>query len=180
MNKWVQIYLGLGGNITNELGSPASHILAVRDALQGDERFCEVRLSSLYRSAPFGVLDQPDFINAVLGAKTTLAPLELLDVCQHLEQAAGRVRLRHWGERSLDVDVLLYGDYAIDSERLTVPHKGLFERNFVLIPLIELNPDVAVNGQKIANLPHSQDWTGLMRLPADTTDQIAPIKPATS
>lgn len=102
--------------------------------------------------------DQPDFVNAVLSAKTTLSPVALLDFCQSLEQSAGRVRLRHWGERSLDVDILLYGDVCIDSERLTMPHKGLFERNFVLIPLLELNPDVMVNAQKLSNLPQSQDY----------------------
>ena len=166
------IYLGLGGNIANELGDPTSHILSAYQTLQSDDRFGDVRLSSLYQSKPFGVTDQPDFVNAVLSAKTTLSPVALLDFCQSLEQSAGRVRLRHWGERSLDVDILLYGDVCIDSERLTMPHKGLFERNFVLIPLLELNPNVVVNAQKLSNLPQSQDWTGLVRLPAYEADEI--------
>lgn len=159
-----QIYLGLGGNIANELGDPVSHITAVYDAVQADERFCDVRLSSLYQSKPFGVTDQPDFVNAVLSAKTCLAPLALLDFCQALEQGAGRVRLRHWGERSLDVDILLYGDDVINSERLTVPHKGLFERNFVLIPLLELSANVCVGGQFLAELPMANAWHGLKKM----------------
>lgn len=164
MTKFVQIYLGLGGNITNELGDPSSHIMAVYGTLQADEHFCEVKLSSLYTSKPFGVTDQPDFINAVLSAKTALAPLELLDVCQALESRAGRVRLRHWGERSLDVDILLYGDETIDSERLIVPHKGLFERNFVVIPLLELDANLCVGEQRLADVAVANDHAGLKRL----------------
>ncbi|WP_164311304.1 2-amino-4-hydroxy-6-hydroxymethyldihydropteridine diphosphokinase, partial [Streptococcus pneumoniae] len=84
-----------------------------------------------------------------------LPPLELLNFCQGLEQTAKRVRLRHWGERSLDVDILLYGDKRIHHERLTVPHQGLFERNFVLIPMLEIDECLLVNGQKLADLNES-------------------------
>lgn len=161
MSEWVEIYLGLGGNIANELGNPTSHIMAVRDALIRDERFMAVRLSSLYSSKPFGVTDQPDFVNAVLSAKTTLAPMALLDFCQSLENSAGRVRLRRWGERSLDVDILLYGDQVIQNERLSVPHIGICERNFVLVPLLELNPQLSIQGQLISKMPMSHNHDGL-------------------
>lgn len=161
MSEWVEIYLGLGGNIANELGDPTSHIMAVRDAIIGDERFMAVRLSSLYASKPFGVTDQPDFVNAVLSAKTTLAPMALLDFCQSLENSAGRVRLRRWGERSLDVDILLYGDQVIQNERLSVPHIGICERNFVLVPLLELNPQLSIQGQPISKMPMSHNHDGL-------------------
>ncbi|MCL1623858.1 2-amino-4-hydroxy-6-hydroxymethyldihydropteridine diphosphokinase [Moraxella sp. Tifton1] len=164
MTYWTQIYLGLGGNIANDMGSPRDHILSVFDTLASDERFCQVRLSSLYSSKPFGVVDQPDFINAVLSAKTTLEPLALLDFCQGLENDAGRVRLRHWGERCLDIDLLLYGDKVLNHERLIIPHAGILERNFVLVPLCELNPAVSINGVIIADLPLAKDETGLMRL----------------
>lgn len=159
-----QIYLGLGGNITNELGTPTEHILMVYNCIKQSSQFDEVVLSNLYQSAPFGVADQPDFINAVLSAKTTLSPLDLLDFCQNLEQNAGRVRLRHWGERSLDVDILLYDNQTIWHERLVVPHPGLFERNFVLIPLLALAPNLMVNGQKLSNLSAAQNHTGLALL----------------
>ncbi|WII95200.1 2-amino-4-hydroxy-6-hydroxymethyldihydropteridine diphosphokinase [Moraxella haemolytica] len=163
MTEMVRIYLGLGGNIANELGDPTSHILAVRDALLTDERFCDVRLSSLYSSKAYGVTDQPDFVNAVLSAKTTLAPLELLDVCQALENSAGRVRLRRWGERSLDVDVLLYGDEIIHNERLIVPHKEILLRNFVVIPLLELDPSLVIGDIKIAELTIASCHDGLIK-----------------
>lgn len=157
-------YIGLGSNMSNALGTPNEHIARAVHAFWISHHFGELCVSSLYRSKAFGVTDQPDFINAVLQAKTDLTPMQLLDFCQSLEQAAGRVRLRRWGERSLDVDVLLYGDEVIDNDRLTVPHAGLFERNFVLIPLLELQADLCVGGQRLNQLAVAQDWTGLERL----------------
>lgn len=112
---------------------------------------------------PLGSPTSPIF-NAVVKVDTDLAPLALLDFCQSLESAAKRTRLRHWGERSLDVDVLLYGDDTINNARLVVPHEGLFARNFVLIPMLELDPTLMVNGQKLADLPTSQQWQGLEKL----------------
>lgn len=154
-------YIGLGGNIANELGTPAEHIAQAVQAFKTSPHFSNVQVSSLYQSKAFGVTDQPDFINALLGADTDLAPLELLNFCQSLETNAKRERLRHWGERSLDVDILLYGDETIENERLSVPHAGLFERNFVLIPLIELDKNLTVNGQKLTDLAISQNWQGI-------------------
>lgn len=154
-------YLGLGGNISNELGTPIQHILQAIATLQQTPNIENVKMSSLYRSKAFGVTDQPDFYNAVVSLDTTFAPLELLDICQDIEQSAGRVRLRHWGERSLDVDILLYGDKVIQNERLTVPHAGLFERNFVIIPLIELDENLTVNGKKLIDLPIVNNWDDL-------------------
>ena len=161
MNKSITSYLGLGGNISNELGTPIDHILQAVAKLQNTPHIDNVKMSSLYRSKAFGVTDQPDFYNAVVALNTTLSPLELLDICQDLEQSAGRVRLRHWGERSLDVDVLLYGDEIIQNERLTVPHAGLFERNFVVMPLLELDENLVVNGKKLRDLPIAENWDGL-------------------
>ena len=157
------IYIGLGGNIANEYGTPSEHIAKAVQAFRDSPDFDQLALSSLYTSKAYGVTDQPDFVNAVLMAQTALSPLELLDFCQDLENRAGRVRLRHWGERCLDVDVLLYGDEMIANERLTVPHAGLFERNFVLIPLLELSPELSVQGQKLAELSAAQDWSGLTK-----------------
>lgn len=158
------IYIGLGSNLANELGTPAEHIASAVHAFKNTPQFSDVVVSSLYQSTPFGVTDQPDFINAVLCAKTCLEPLALLDFCQSLEQVAKRVRVRHWGERSLDVDMLLYGDKTINNERLTIPHKGLFERNFVLIPLLEINAGLVVGGKKLAQLAVSNHWEGLSKL----------------
>lgn len=154
-------YIGLGGNISNALGTPTEHILNAVSAFAACDDFDDIKMSSLYVSKAYGVTDQPDFVNAVMMADTKLSPLALLDFCQSLETGAGRVRLRHWGERSLDVDVLLYGDEMIDSARLIVPHKELMLRNFVVIPLLELRPDLVVHGQILAQLPAAQNWQGL-------------------
>lgn len=156
-------YLGLGGNLTNELGTPDEHIHHAVATLQARDDIHQVRLSSLYASKPMGPQDQPDFINAVVEIVTELAPLALLAVCQQLEQAAQRVRLRHWGERSLDVDLLLYGEQQLALPTLTVPHAGIRERNFVLIPLAELNPNLIIHGHPITEYAASSDWSGLTR-----------------
>ena len=161
---WTKCYLGLGSNLANDLGSPIEHLQQALTGLRQHKQIRQVEVSSFYGSAPMGPQDQADFVNAVAGLETTLAPLELLDVCQQLEQEAKRARLRHWGERSLDVDILLYGQQQVSEPRLTVPHVGLSERNFVLLPLRELAPEVMILTQSISNYPLSTDWTGLQRL----------------
>lgn len=157
-------YLGLGGNLTNELGTPSEHIYKAVDSLSSHMNVDNVRLSSLYASQPMGPQDQPDFINAVAEIDTDLLPYQLLALCQKLEQDAQRVRKRHWGERSLDVDILLYGDEQVTSKTLTIPHQGISSRNFVLVPLLELNPSLRMNGKLVSDLPMSQDWTSLIKL----------------
>lgn len=157
-------YLGLGGNLTNELGTPTQHIERALASLSAHESIYHVRCSSLYASKPMGPQDQPDFINAVVEIDTSLTPLELLALCQRLEADANRVRLRRWGERSLDVDIVLYGDQHIDLPNLTVPHIGMKERSFVLVPLAELAPQLSIQGSAINALPAYQDQSGLTRL----------------
>ncbi len=163
---WITCYVGLGSNLTNELGSPVEHLQQALAGLGAHNKIRAIRVSSFYASAPMGPQDQPDFVNAVAGFETTLTPLELLAFCQQLEQIAKRARLRHWGERSLDVDILLYGDVQIDLPQLTVPHAGLLERNFVLIPLRELSPEATIAGLPISSYAPSADWTGLKVLPS--------------
>lgn len=167
-DKSHRCYLGLGGNLTNELGTPSEHIYRAFARLKSHPAITQLRASSLYASKPMGPQDQPDFINAVTEIDTTLGPYELLALCQQLEQEAQRVRLRHWGERSLDVDVLLYADQSINSPTLTVPHPGITQRNFVLIPLKELNPNLIIGNTVITDFDYSQDWTGLTQLPSDS------------
>jgi len=111
-----------------------------------------VKISHLYQSPPMGPQDQPNYHNAVVQLITDLAPLDLLDCLQALEQEAGRVRLRHWGERTLDLDLLIYGDERIQNERLTVPHVGVMERDFVLLPLLDLDTELQLNGQSLKDL----------------------------
>lgn len=134
-------YLGLGSNV----GDRESHLRAAVAALR--EHGVRVRaISSLYETEPVGeVLDQPDFLNAVVDVRTELEPLELLDLCKAIEVEQGRMLggPRH-GPRPLDVDLLLLGDRELDDERLTLPHPELKTRRFVLQPLLELAPDLAL------------------------------------
>lgn len=142
------VYIGLGSNLEN----PLQQIKTAIDDLQSLADIQVISVSSLYQSAPMGPADQPDYINAVLSLKTTLPAHQLLDVLQQIEQQHGRVRKRHWGERTLDLDILLYGAETIDDERLKVPHPGIAQRAFVLYPLAEIAPELEIPG-----LGHLQD-----------------------
>ena len=163
-SHWVTCYVGLGSNLANDLGSPVEHLQQALISMQDHKKIRDVSVSSFYASAPMGPQDQPDFINAVAGFETVMTPFELLIFCQQLEEMAKRARLRRWGERSLDVDILLYGDLQMTDAQLTIPHAGLPERNFVLIPLRELAPDLEISRISIQDYPQSMDWTGLTRL----------------
>jgi 2-amino-4-hydroxy-6-hydroxymethyldihydropteridine diphosphokinase len=144
MRDAVTAYIGLGSNQDNPVGQ-------VRRALDELAALPEIRLcasSRLYKSAPLGPVDQADFINAVAALETRLSPDALLAVLQSLEARHGRMRSAlRWGPRPLDLDLLLYGDAVIDSPDLQVPHPGLPERVFVLYPLAEIAPDLAVPGR---------------------------------
>ena len=138
-------YIGLGSNLGD-----SREILA--EAVVKLATLGQVKTSKLYQSPPMGPQDQPDYFNAVVQLTTDLAPLDLLDQLQRFEQEAGRVRLRHWGERTLDLDLLLYGEQQIQNERLTVPHVGVLEREFVLLPLLDIDPFLQVQGQTLQEL----------------------------
>jgi 2-amino-4-hydroxy-6-hydroxymethyldihydropteridine diphosphokinase len=113
-------------------------------ALRAHPMIQSLRVSPYYQSAPMGPKDQPDYVNAVVECVTDLSPLELLDLCQSIEQAQLRVRARHWGERTLDVDILSIGDLVMQSERLTLPHPGIIDRDFVVLPWRDLAPDYPI------------------------------------
>lgn len=133
---WIDAYIGLGSNLQNPQQQIAEAIQQITDL----DNVRQVRVSSLYRTAPIGPQDQPDFINAALRMQTCLPPLTLLAELQAIEQLHGRVRQQHWGARSLDLDVLLYGEQVIDLPVLRVPHVELTHRAFVLKPLADLMP----------------------------------------
>lgn len=101
-----------------------------------------VKVSTFIETEPYGVTDQPGFINAACQVATELPPLELLRLLLSIEQEMGRVRLRRWGERNIDLDLLLYEDAVLKSEELTLPHPDMHNRDFVLLPLAELAPEV--------------------------------------
>ena len=145
-------YIGLGSNLGDSkvILTEAVHKLA---------SLGDVKTSKLYQSPPMGPQDQPNYLNAVVQLSTNLAPLALLDELQRFEQESGRVRLRHWGERTLDLDLLIYAEEKIQNERLTVPHVGMMERDFVLIPLLDLDPDLHIDGIALKQLPVVQQPT---------------------
>ena len=136
--KSVTAYIGLGSN----LQQPVQQVTQALQQLAKIPQTSVLKSSPLYQSAPLGPADQPDFINAVAALETRLSPLELLDALQVIEQQQGRIRLgERWGPRTLDLDLLLYADQQIHNDRLTVPHPGLGERNFVLYPLHDIAGD---------------------------------------
>ena len=145
-------YIGLGSNLGDSkvILTEAVHKLA---------SLGDVKISKLYQSPPMGPQDQPNYLNAVVQLSTNLAPLALLDELQRFEQESGRVRLRHWGERTLDLDLLIYAEEKIQHERLTVPHVGVMERDFVLIPLLDLDPNLHIDGIALKQLPVVQQPT---------------------
>lgn len=158
----VPAYVGLGSN----LGDPVAQL---RGALAALEQLPATRLvarSSFYRNPPMGPPEQPDFVNAVAGLLTTLPARELLAALQAIEDAQGRRRDGpRWGPRTLDLDLLAYGDLRLDSEALTLPHPGLAERPFVLVPLHEIAPGLRLpGGATIAHLAAAADRGGLARL----------------
>lgn len=131
-------YIGLGSN----LGDRLAHLRRAVVELTAYPGVCLEAASSVYETAPQGYLDQPFFLNAVLSVRTCLAPFALLKVMGQIEARHGRQRPIHWGPRTLDLDLLLYGQEQIDTPELVLPHPRLTERAFVLAPLCELAPDL--------------------------------------
>ena len=124
-----------------------------------------LQYSSLYTSKPMGPQNQPDYVNAVAKIHTHLSPLALLDAIQQLEQDHHRMRIQRWGPRTLDIDLLLYGNETINIERLTVPHVGIRQRNFVLYPLAEISPLLQLpDGTPLAQLLTACPLADLSRL----------------
>lgn len=151
-------YLGLGANLNDPVSQLHTAIKQLRQAPELSLSAC----SSLYASKPMGPQDQPDYVNAVVAVSTKLPPAELLMLVQGIENDAGRVRLRHWGERTLDIDILLYDDICLHSETLSIPHPGLEQREFVLVPLAEIAPRLCLpNGKEVAALATNIARNGL-------------------
>lgn len=156
----VVAYIGLGSN----LDDPERHLRQACIDLANIPHTQLRSVSSLYRSVPMGP-PQPDYLNAVAALVTCLSADELLAALQTIEQRHGRVREQRWGPRTLDLDVLLYDDQVINSAALTVPHPGLTERNFVLIPLLEIAPGLKLpDNRNLEALAAACPRDGLERL----------------
>jgi len=153
------VYIGLGSNLSN----PLQQIKLAVEALSNIKSTEISKVSSLYFSRPMGPQDQPDYMNAVVAITTQLNPLALLDELQSIENNAGRVRKENrWGARILDLDIILFNNQVINNERLTVPHYGLELREFVLLPLAEISPELALpNGKSVLTLSQNIETNGL-------------------
>ncbi|MYD73155.1 MAG: 2-amino-4-hydroxy-6-hydroxymethyldihydropteridine diphosphokinase [Chloroflexi bacterium] len=148
------VFLGLGGNLGDRRELMRSAVAEIRQVVD------DVRVSSLYESAAWGVTDQPAFLNAVVRGRTSLNPLDLLDAVQSIENELGRVREQRWGPRLIDIDILLYGAEVIDEPRLQVPHPYMTQRGFVLRPLADLAagltlPDGSLVGELLTTVNQS-------------------------
>jgi 2-amino-4-hydroxy-6-hydroxymethyldihydropteridine diphosphokinase len=143
----VRAYLGIGSN----LGERVGYLQMAVDGLAATDGVEVIVVSPVYETDPVGGPEQPDYLNAVVAVDTTLSPRELLGVAQRLEADAERVRAERWGPRTLDVDILLYGDEQVDESDLVIPHPRWSERDFVTAPLADLGyPDVP-----------DREWTGV-------------------
>ena len=144
----VTCYLGLGSNI----GDRGANLAEAVQRLAQIPAVEIVRTSSIYETAPVGPRDQPDFLNQVTQADVTCTARRLLEYVRGIEQEMGRVRRRRWGERIIDIDILLYGDETIDEPDLQIPHPQMLARQFVLVPLAEIAPDLVLpDGRRAAD-----------------------------
>lgn len=137
------VYIGLGSN----LEQPHQQIKKAIQSLHELDAITVIRNAGYFESKPMGPDNQPDYVNTVVELETTLSATELLNQCQQIESKQGRVKTRHWGERTIDLDVLLYGKEQINLENLIVPHVGLCQRDFVFKPLLKLNKNIEIPGK---------------------------------
>jgi 2-amino-4-hydroxy-6-hydroxymethyldihydropteridine diphosphokinase len=161
----IRIGLGLGSN----MGDKAGNIWTALARLEGDGVCTIAAVSSLYRTAPWGFADQEDFANACALAWTKLAPAALLGEVKRVESEMGRQTTIRWGPRLIDIDILFYGDAPIYTPDLVLPHKELFNRAFVLVPLAEIAPDLRIGGYSIADAAAGIDRSGVERWRGEPT-----------
>ena len=156
------VYLGLGSN----LSAPLQQLQTAVQAISRLAQTCLLNTSSAYLSKPMGPQDQPDYVNAVVALSTQLDPYELLDALQTIEAQQGRRRNgQQWGPRTLDIDILLFGQLVIQEPHLTIPHYGMRERAFVLYPLAEIATDLRLpSGEALKSVLEKCPRQGLKKL----------------
>ncbi|MBU9674671.1 2-amino-4-hydroxy-6-hydroxymethyldihydropteridine diphosphokinase [Planococcus sp. CP5-4] len=163
-------YLSLGSN----LGDRKAQLQEAVRLLQANPAISNIEISSIYETAPVGYLDQGAFLNIAVRLETSLSPLELLDACQEVEQTLRRERLVRWGPRTVDLDILLYGQEQLITEKLTIPHPRMYERAFVLVPLRELLPSLVIPAeletQEVALWEAYSSVTAFLRTEIDSLD----------
>lgn len=151
--------IGMGGNV----GDVAAAMQWAIDAMAASGQCDVIAVSPVYRTAPWGLVNQPDFLNCCALLRTSLEPLALLLLLQKLETEGGRVRDIRWGPRTLDIDMLTFDDIEIDSDQLTLPHPRMTQRAFVMIPLADIAPSVVVAGQTAHNRASRFERDGIVK-----------------
>lgn len=148
--EWTTVYLSLGSN----MGDRECYITNAIETLRQTEGIKCVRVSDLVETEPYGYTDQALFLNAAVELKTLKSPEQMLEVCRQIEREGDRERGIHWGPRTIDVDILLYGDRVVQTEDLTIPHREMHKRRFVLEPMVQIAPwaEHPVFGKKVAEL----------------------------
>jgi 2-amino-4-hydroxy-6-hydroxymethyldihydropteridine diphosphokinase len=144
--EWTNAALGLGGNI----GDPQASMAQALKLIDENADCGVLAVSKLYRTPPWGKTDQADFYNCCALVKTRLQPLALLDRCLEIERGMKRVRIERWGPRTIDIDVLTYGDVTLQSERIEIPHPRMTERAFVMVPLADIAADMVIKGRAVS------------------------------
>ncbi len=156
MTSPVTCYLSLGSNLSDRARN-------IKDARRRLAEVPEIEIdstSSVYESAPVGPQDQSDFLNQVAEVQVICSARRLLSIVQGIEKEIGRVRAQHWGPRSIDIDILLYGDETVDEPDLKIPHPQILHRQFVLVPLAEIAPDLVLpDGRTAAEAARPADPT---------------------
>ena len=158
-------FVAIGSNLNGDLDSPASQVIRAFQRIERLPKTKLIKTSSLYKTAPVGYTDQPDFINAVAEISTELNPLTLLTAILNIEHQAGRERPFTNAPRVLDCDLLLYDDVTMATEKLTLPHPRMFERGFVLLPLAEISPNLtSPSGESVVKLAFAHQNQGIKKL----------------
>lgn len=156
-------YLCLGGN----LGDPRATMAAALRRIDSDRLTTVVRVSALFRTPPWGMLEQPPFLNAVAEISTRRSPRALLDLCLDTEVMLKRVRGERFGPRVIDIDILLYGERSVKEVGLEIPHPRMVARAFVLVPLADLAPDLTFRNVRVASYLTGLDSTGIEQISDD-------------
>lgn len=162
--QWTPVYVGVGSN----LAVPLLQVTRGLNELATLEKTHLIMQSSLYRNKPMGPQDQPEYVNAVAALLTQLDSLHLLRALKALEKSLGKQQpVQRWGPRLIDFDLLMYGEQRLQTEELTLPHPGIAERNFVLLPLAEIAPEVVVPGiGRVKTLAARASSDGIVRVSA--------------
>ena len=144
----VRAYIALGSNLGDRIGQMQSAL----KALEADNQLKVLQISPVYENRAVGMGEADDFLNAMAEVETSMGPLALLDCCLKVESKLGRVRTKDWAPRTIDLDIIAYGDEVIEHERLQVPHPRIAERDFVVHPLCAIAPDVEIRGQRVSHM----------------------------